>query len=78
MGGAQRSYDTRGMVFEKLRQDFFRQWILGFGSGDIHISTTGAKREEIRVPNVLFVDWKIQEIQRLIAMRPDEFTGPRP
>jgi hypothetical protein len=77
IGGAEKSYDTRGMVFEKLRQDFFRQWILGFGSGDIRISTTGAKREDLYVPNVLFVDWKVQQIQRLIAMQPDEFASPR-
>ena len=42
IGGAQKSYDTRGMVFEKRRQDLFRHWIIGFGSGDIEISTTGA------------------------------------
>jgi hypothetical protein len=42
IGGAQKSYDTRGMVFEKHRQDLFRHWIIGFGSGDIEISTTGA------------------------------------
>jgi hypothetical protein len=26
IGGAQKSYDTHGMVFEKIRQDLFRQW----------------------------------------------------
>jgi hypothetical protein len=73
VGGAAKSYDTRGMVFEKLQQDLFRQWIFGLGAGDIHIATTGARREEIVVPNVLFVDWKVRQIQNLIATRPEQF-----
>jgi hypothetical protein len=76
IGGAEKSYDTRGMVFEKHRKDLFRHWVLGLGSGDIQISTTGAKRETLCVPNVLFVNAKIGEIQRLIAMRPTEFAAP--
>jgi hypothetical protein len=59
IGGAQKSYDTRGMVFEKERQDLFRQWILGLGAADLRIATTGARREELVVPNVFFVDWKV-------------------
>ncbi|HVS38429.1 MAG TPA: hypothetical protein VMS17_22920 [Gemmataceae bacterium] len=78
IGGSAKSYDTRGMVFEKHRNDLFRHWIIGLGSGDIEISTMGAKRETFAVPNVLFVDSKVAEIQRLIAMQPDEFAGPTP
>src|SRR5262249_53066931 len=33
VGGAEKSYDTHGMVFEKTRQDLFRHWIPGMGSG---------------------------------------------
>jgi hypothetical protein len=76
VGGAQKSYDTRMMVFEKLRQDLFRQWILGFGSGDIIISTTGAKKEQLHISNVLFVDYKVQQIQRLIAMHREQSAVP--
>ena len=76
IGGAQKSFDTRGMVFEKHRQDLFRHWILGFGSGDIQIATTGARRETFSIPNVLFVDAKISHIQKMIAMQPDEFQAP--
>ncbi len=78
IGGAAKSYDTRGMVFEKHRNDLFRHWILGLGSGDIQISTTGAVRETILIPNVLFVDTKLAAIQRLIAMQPDEHEGTTP
>ena len=45
IGGAAKSYDTRGMVFEKHRNDLFRHWILGIGSGDLNISTTGAQKQ---------------------------------
>jgi hypothetical protein len=76
VGGAAKSYDTRGMVFEKERQDLFRQWIIGLGSGDLHVVTTGARHEELVVPNVFFVDWKVQQIQKLIATRPSEFVAP--
>jgi len=76
IGGAQKSYDTRGMVFEKHRQDLFRHWVLGLGSGDIQISTTGARKETIHIPNVLFVDAKVSEIQKMIAMQPDQFQSP--
>jgi hypothetical protein len=71
IGGAERSYDTRGMVFEKHREDLFRHWVPGMGSGDIQISTTGARRETVYVPNVLFVDSKIDAIQRMISVQPD-------
>jgi hypothetical protein len=72
VGGAQKSYDTRGMVFEKQRQDLFRHWVLGLGSGDVQISTTGARRETFLIPNVLFVDSKVAAIQKMIAMQPDQ------
>jgi len=72
VGGGEKSYDTRGMVFEQLQEDFFRHWLLGFGSGDIRISTTGARKEELYLSNVLFVNWKVKQIQQLIAMKPDQ------
>lgn len=72
VGSGDKSYDTSGMVVEQKQQDLFRHWILGFGSGDIRISTTGARREELFLPNVLFVNPKVRELQKLIAMKPDE------
>jgi hypothetical protein len=77
IGAASKAFDTRGMVFEKHRNDLFRHWILGFGSGDINISTTGAQKTSIAIPNVLFVDAKVLDIQRLIAMKPDQFEETR-
>jgi hypothetical protein len=73
-GGGSQSYDTRGMMVSKLRDDLFRHWVLGLGSGDLNIATTGAKREEFTLPNVLLIGSKVPRIQQLIAMQPDEHS----
>lgn len=66
------SYDTDNMSISLNRQDdFFRHWIIGLGSGDLHIQTMGGRGVEINVVNILFVGAKIFEIQRLIATKPD-------
>ena len=50
---------------------FFRHWLLGLGSGDLRIRTSGATREEIEVSNVLFIGSKVAAMQRLIAEVPE-------
>lgn len=73
LGASSRSYDTENMTFEKRRDDVFRHWLLGLGSGDLVISAfSGGHPEEIHVPNVLFIGTKIRAIQQMIAMRPAE------
>jgi len=72
IGGGEQTWDTRGMSVEKKRDDLFRHWVLGLGSGDLHIAATGARKAEFVVANVLFVDGKVETIQRLSAMKPDE------
>jgi hypothetical protein len=71
-GGGEHTYDTRGMSVNKLRNDLFRHWILGIGSGDLHIAATGAVQENVMVHNVLFVGSKINRIADVIALKPDE------
>lgn len=73
IGDAEKSYDTRGMVFEKFREDYFKQFLLGLGTGDLHMTTSGARSEEIYIHNVTRVDWKVDTIQKLIAIKPDDF-----
>ena len=75
LGAGAKSYDTDNMILEKLRDDFFRHWVLGLGSGDLRIQplAMGAHREEICVPNVLFIGSKMKFIQRMIAIEPDRF-----
>jgi hypothetical protein len=71
-GGGEQSFDTRGMSVNKLRNDLFRHWILGLGTGDLHISATGARAAEFVIPNVLFVGTKLRQIEQLVAEKPDD------
>jgi hypothetical protein len=73
-GAGQTSYEPENMILEKYRNDFFRHWVLGLGSGDMKITTGGVNRQELHVPNVLFVGQKVLAFQRMIATKPDTFT----
>jgi hypothetical protein len=66
VGASIRSFDTTGLTFEKQRDDLFRHWLLGFFSGDLIVRTAGAERETIRLPNVLWIGWRLEEVQRLL------------
>ena len=73
LGGiVNKSYDTDNITISLKRQDdFFRHWIIGLGSGDLHMQTMGGRGVEMNVVNVLFVGAKMFKIQRLIATKPD-------
>ena len=72
LGGiVDKSYDTDNMILMKRQDDLFRHWIVGLGSGDLHMETMGGRGVEENVPNVLFVIGKMSKIQRLIATKPD-------
>lgn len=66
IGASVRNFDTTGMTFEKQRDDLFRHWILGFFSGDLIVHTSGATPVEIRLPNVLWIGWRLQEVQEIL------------
>ena len=66
IGASIRNFDTMGMSFEKQRDDLFRHWLLGFFSGDLIVRTAGAERETIRLPNVLWISWRLEEVQALL------------
>ena len=67
VGASIRTFDTTGLSFEKQRDDLFRHWLLGFFSGDLIVRTSGAERETIRLPNVLWIGWRLEEVQKLLA-----------
>jgi hypothetical protein len=72
LGGiVDKSYDTDNMILLKRQDELFRHWIIGLGSGDLHMQTMGGRGVEMNVANVLFVIGKISKIQRLIATKPD-------
>jgi hypothetical protein len=70
IGDAETSYDTSGITVQKQRSDLFRHWILGLGSGDLIVKTSGANPQEIHMPNVLFIGRKVSEIEEMLRERP--------
>jgi len=72
IGGQAHSYDTNGLVFEKRGQDLFHDIILGMGAGDLTVTTGGANRQTIQIPNVLLVGRRMKAIEKLIAVKPDD------
>jgi uncharacterized membrane protein len=66
-------YDTDNMTIQLKREDdFFRHWIVGFGSGDIHLQTMGGKGVAVDILNVILVGPRVRQIKNLIATVPDE------
>jgi hypothetical protein len=70
IGGGEAAYDTAGMVIQKQRNDLFRHWILGLGSGDLVVNTSGATAHHFDLPNVLFVGYKVRQIENMLREKP--------
>ncbi|WZO98764.1 hypothetical protein EP7_000352 [Isosphaeraceae bacterium EP7] len=75
VGSGEATFDTLGMVVEKHRDDVFRHWLLGFGSGDLTVRTSGANTRQIEVHNVMRADRKLALIRRMLQER--EVVGGR-
>jgi hypothetical protein len=69
IGGGEQVYSTEGMTLQKQRSDFFRHYVLGLGSGDLVVRTAGAQAHHIDLPNVLFINAKVRQIEELIARK---------
>ncbi len=65
IGGEETVYDTTGMVVQKARNDMFRHWILGFGSGDLVIKPVGLLHP-IEFPNVLHVGGVVAKVEMMV------------
>ena len=76
IGDGEVAVDTSGVVLEKKRNDLFRHWVLGLGSGDLHVKTGGPANLDFDLPNVLFVGTKLARIQDLIREREMAPQGP--
>ncbi len=63
------TYEVHGLKLEKKRDDLFRHWLLGMGSGDLVIRTGGANARTYELPNVIFVGSKIVTAKRLLQER---------
>jgi hypothetical protein len=75
IGTGETVHDTRGMVVEKRRDALLRHWLLGFGSGDLIVDTSGTGARRFEMPNVLFVASKLRLIHTMLQER--EVVKPR-
>lgn len=75
IGGGEKVYDAFGLHIEKQRSDLFRHWILGLGSGDLIVKTSGAQSHQFDLPNVLFIGRKVAQIEELMKMRNVDVNG---
>jgi hypothetical protein len=69
IGDGETTYDTTGMVVQKQRSDLFRHWILGLGSGDLIVNTSGAQAHHFDLPNVLAIGRRVAEIEELMRTK---------
>jgi hypothetical protein len=66
IGEGEKVYDTRGMVFQRHRDDLFRHWLLGFGTADLTVFTSGANTQQIEMPNVFGIGHKLGLINTML------------
>lgn len=66
VGDSEIVVQSEGAVVEKKRNDVFRHWLLGFGTGDLMVRTGGPGGPTIELENVLAVGRKLTVIDRMI------------
>jgi hypothetical protein len=69
IGQGEKVFDTRGMMVERHRDDLFRHWLLGFGSGDLTVRTGGPNTQQLELPNVLGVGHRLRLIHTMLQER---------
>src|SRR5207249_3502702 len=77
IGEGETAYDTTGMTIQKQRSDLFRHWILGLGSGDLIVKSSGANSQEFHFPNVLFIGRKVKDIEDMLREKQVVTGGAR-
>jgi hypothetical protein len=66
IGEGEKTFDVRGMVFERHRDDIFRHWILGFGTADLTVRTSGSNAVQMEMPNVFRMNHKLTLINTML------------
>ncbi len=66
IGSSVQAYSTMGLSMEKQRDDLFRHYIYGLGSGDLILKVGGSEKREVRLPNVLFIGWRLKKVEDMI------------
>ncbi len=68
IGDAEQVYATSLISLEKQRDDIFRHYVYGLGSGDLILKIGGAERREIRLPNVLSLGSRLKRVQDMLRV----------
>jgi hypothetical protein len=66
IGEGEKVFDMRGMVFKRHRDDVFRHWLLGFGTADLTVFTSGANAQQIEMPNIMGIGRKLGLINTML------------
>src|SRR5262245_55850523 len=66
LGEGEQVFDMCGMMFERHRDDLFRHVLLGFGTADLTVHTSGANARQLEMPNVLGVGHKLSLINTML------------
>jgi hypothetical protein len=66
IGEGEKIFDMRGMVFQRHRDDMFRHWLLGLGTADLTVFTSGANAQQIDMPNVFGIGHKLSLIHTML------------
>ncbi len=69
IGDGMRVADVSGAVVEKRRSDVFRHWLLGFGTGDLHVRTSGTNGVIIDLENVFNINRKLRIINNKLQQK---------
>lgn len=70
IGDAVEAFSSYGVQLTKQRDDPFRHFLLGFGSSDLVIKFSTGDRREVRIPNVLGLNFKIAAVEDMIRTVP--------
>jgi hypothetical protein len=66
VGDSEVVIQSEGAVVEKKRNDVFRHFLLGFGTGDLQIRTGGQNAQTIELENVINVSRKLAVIDQMV------------
>ena len=70
IGDSVEAFSSAGVQLTKQRDDPFRHLLLGFGSSDLIIKFSTGDRREVRIPNVLGLNFSIARVEDMIRTVP--------
>jgi len=66
VGDSEVVMQSEGAIVEKKRNDVFRHWLLGFGTGDLMVRTGGPNGPTIELENVINIGRKLTIINKMV------------